>query len=160
MLKKNHYALCGIMASVCFVFSCSRASLDDNPDIRPYLYLAESKLTFDGLMKQLPPSIVVEQKHLPIQRAIPSYPGNVYFLLDSTNRVYVSYIKIRQNGNMWSYGGTFFFDSDGYCVAVQYESWTRSRSPSVPRHILSRQALGIGGNPDNIISDHDETAAP
>jgi len=142
---KLQFVLYGISASMCVILACSRGSLDDNPDIRPYLYLATNEVSFARLLKQLPPSIVVSRKKLSIQQAIPSYPGNVYFLSNSTNRTYVSYIKIKQKGNIWSYIGTYYFDSNNSCIAVQYESWTRSLSPSVPRHILMLKAVGAGG---------------
>jgi hypothetical protein len=135
-----HVALFGSLLGACCMFACSRHSLCDNPDIRPYIYLAKRGVHFDCLMHQLPCSIIEKKERCSMGRAIPSYPGNVYYLSDATNRVYWSSITIKQKGRIWSYRGTFYFDRKDYCFAVQYEKWARSPSPIVPYHEITLQA--------------------
>lgn len=115
------------------LLSCNKATLPDNPDIRPYMNLATSELSFEILKKQIPQPVVVNVKRFKKEHAIPVYPGSIYYLSDVTNNGYYAHITIQEKGKLWSYSGTFYFDSQDKCIAVQYVKSTH-KPPQAPSH--------------------------
>lgn len=127
------FSVVAILQVALLVLSCNKVTLPDNPDIRPYMNLATCEVTFETLKKQIPQPVVVKVKRFKKEHAIPVYPGSIYYLSDVTNNGYYAYIAIQEKGKLWSYSGTFYFDSKDRCVAVQYEMWTRN-PPQAPSH--------------------------
>lgn len=96
----------------------------DNPDLRVYMNIAASGATYSDLKQQLPDNLIKKELSFDEEQPIPDYPGKVYYRNGITNRGFVSYLRIQQKGKYWSYAGNFYFNQDGICIAVSYESWT------------------------------------
>ena len=125
--------LFGLLGAACFAFiSCTRTDLPENPDIRSYMAIARKDVPFDVVKNYLPKNMIVKEKHLSKDETIPSYPGNTYYF--STDRNYSKMIRIEEKGKFWVYAGSFFFNRDRKCIAVQYEAHTSFASPKIPHY--------------------------
>jgi hypothetical protein len=123
------FSLLGVM-----IFLRCKKPLPDNPDIRSYMDMAASGVTFDYLKNHLPKEIIKEESRYKKEHTVPKFRGTVYYDLHVTNKACFAFIEIEQEGNHWSYSGRFYFNSDDICYAVKYESWTRYMEPIAFKH--------------------------
>ena len=118
------FSLLGVM----LLLRC-RKPLPDNPDIRSYMDMAASGVTYDYLKNHLPKEIIKEEFRYKKEHTVPKFRGTVYYDLHVTNKACFASMRIEQKGKHWSYVGIFFFNSDNLCYAIKYEARTCHRVP-------------------------------
>ena len=91
--------------------------------------IAKKDISFDVMKSSLPKDLIKKKEQLSKEEKIPKARGNTYYY--STNRNYTGMIRIEEDGNYWSYAGSFFFDKNSKCIAVRYEMRTRYATPVV-----------------------------
>jgi len=131
MNKKRIIFLLIVMFSLLsvMIFQRSREPLPDNPDIRSYMDMAASGVTFDYLKNHLPKEILKEESRFKKEHSVPRFHGTVYYDLHVTNKACFAFMEIEQEGNHWSYAGRFYFNSDDICYAIKYEVRTCHIAP-------------------------------
>ena len=97
------FSLLGVM-----LFLRSSKPLPDNPDIRSYMDMAASGVTFDYLKNHLPKGMIKEECRYIEEQIVPKFHGTVYYDLNVTNKACFASMKIDQKGKYWSYMGIFF----------------------------------------------------
>ena len=136
MKNKRIIILLAIMISLLGVmlFLRLRKPLLDNPDIRSYMDMASSGVTYDYLKTHLPKDVLKKEHRYKKEHTVPRFHGFVYYDLSVTNKACFASMKIEQKGKHWSYMGLFFFNSDDLCYAIYYEARTPHMPPVAFNH--------------------------